>query len=212
MKALFTLLLVLAGCTQKFEKQHQVTTRPVTDSSLHDGDIIFQTSRSAQSIAVQQATHSPYSHCGLIVKRNGNWYVLEAVQPVKFTVLDKWIERGKGGDYIIKRLINADKILTPSATNSMDTVANTFISKDYDIYFGWDDDKIYCSELIWKIYKRSIGISIGNTQKLRDMDLSGNVVKQKMFERYKNKVPLNDTVITPVAIFNSPLLTTVSYK
>lgn len=212
MKALFTLLLVLAGCTQKFEKQHQVTTRPVTDSSLHDGDIIFQTSRSAQSIAVQQATHSPYSHCGLIVKRNGNWYVLEAVQPVKFTVLDKWIERGKGGDYVIKRLINADKILTPSATNSMDTVANTFISKDYDIYFGWDDDKIYCSELIWKIYKRSIGISIGNTQKLRDMDLSGNVVKQKMFERYKNKVPLNDTVITPVAIFNSPLLTTVSYK
>lgn len=212
MKALFTLLLVLAGCTQKFEKQHQVTTRPVTDSSLHDGDIIFQTSRSAQSIAVQQATHSPYSHCGLIVKRNGNWYVLEAVQPVKFTVLDKWIERGKGGDYVIKRLINADKILTPSATNSMDTVANTFISKDYDIYFGWDDDKIYCSELIWKIYKRSTGISIGNTQKLRDMDFSGNVVKQKMFERYKNKVPLNDTVITPVAIFNSPLLTTVSYK
>lgn len=212
MKALFTLLLVLAGCTQKFEKQHQVTTRPVTDSSLHDGDIIFQTSRSAQSIAVQQATRSPYSHCGLIVKRNGDWYVLEAVQPVKFTVLDKWIERGKGGDYVIKRLINADKILTPSATNIMDTVANAFISKDYDIYFGWDDDKIYCSELIWKIYKRSIGISIGNTQKLRDMDLSGNVVKQKMFERYKNKVPLNDTVITPVAIFNSPLLTTVSYK
>jgi hypothetical protein len=29
---------------------------------LRDGDIIFQTSQSAQSIAIQKATHSKYSH------------------------------------------------------------------------------------------------------------------------------------------------------
>jgi hypothetical protein len=31
---------------------------------LRDGDIIFHTSRSAQSVAIQHATHSPYSHVG----------------------------------------------------------------------------------------------------------------------------------------------------
>ena len=31
-------------------------------TSLRDGDIIFHTSRSAQSAAIQRATHSRYSH------------------------------------------------------------------------------------------------------------------------------------------------------
>jgi hypothetical protein len=41
----------------------------VAPSALHvqDGDIIFHTSRSSQSLAIQRATHSPYSHMGLTV-------------------------------------------------------------------------------------------------------------------------------------------------
>ena len=35
-----------------------------------------------------------------------------------------------------------------------------FKGKNYDLTFEWSDDKIYCSELIWKIYKRSTGIEI----------------------------------------------------
>jgi len=38
---------------------------------LRDGDIIFHTSRSAQSVAIQRATHSPYSHVGLVLYRDG---------------------------------------------------------------------------------------------------------------------------------------------
>src|SRR5262245_5809101 len=32
--------------------------------AVRDGDLIFHTSRSAQSAAIQRATHSPYSHVG----------------------------------------------------------------------------------------------------------------------------------------------------
>jgi uncharacterized protein YycO len=39
--------------------------------------------------------------------------------------------------------------------------------KKYDIYFGWDDQRIYCSELVWKIYKRGANIEIGKLQRLK---------------------------------------------
>lgn len=49
------------------------------------GDIIFQISRSSQSKAIQLATHSDYSHTGMLVMRNKKPYVFEAVGPVKYT-------------------------------------------------------------------------------------------------------------------------------
>ena len=39
-------------------------------SQPQTGDIIFQISRSSQSKAIQLATHSDYSHTGMLVIRN----------------------------------------------------------------------------------------------------------------------------------------------
>jgi len=179
-------------------------------NKLADGDIIFQTSLSRQSQAIQLATHSPYSHCGLIYKMGTNYFVYEAVQPVKLTPLSKWITKGKDGHFVIKRLKNAAAILTPAAIVRMKQIGETFNNKNYDIYFDWSDEKIYCSELIWKIYQRSTGLQVGKLQKLRDFDLTNAVVQQTMKKRYGNNIRLNETVISPVSIFNSDLLRTVA--
>lgn len=64
---------------------------------LHNGDIIFQSSMSGQSKAIQLATHSRYSHCGIVVLNGGKAYVVEAVQPVSITPLARWIGRGDDG-------------------------------------------------------------------------------------------------------------------
>jgi hypothetical protein len=80
------------------------------------------------------------------------------------------------------------------------------------MYFGWGDDKLYCSELVWKIYKQATGLEVGKLQKLKDFDLSNPIVARKLKERYGNKIPLDETVISPVAIFNSQLLMTVVEK
>ena len=50
--------------------------------AVSDGDVIFQTSRSSQSVAIQRATHSPYSHMGIVFVRNGKPYVFEAAATV----------------------------------------------------------------------------------------------------------------------------------
>ena len=180
----------------------------VDNSELREGDLIFQTSLSRQSQAIQLATKSKYSHCGLIYKDGKDYYVFEAVQPVKRTPLDKWIAKGKDGKYVIKRLKNADQVLTPATLAKMKQMGDKFKGKSYDLTFEWSDDNIYCSELIWKIYQRATGLEIGKLEKLSDFDLTNEAVKQKMKERYGDKIPMNEIVISPVAIFDSELLKT----
>ncbi|STF33963.1 putative peptidoglycan peptidase [Escherichia coli] len=68
------------------------------------GDIIFQISRSSQSKAIQLATHTDYSHTGMLVIRNKKPYVFEAVGPVKYTPLKQWIAHGEKGKYVVRRV------------------------------------------------------------------------------------------------------------
>lgn len=172
-----------------------------------DGDIIFQSSQSNQSKAVEQATNSPYSHMGIIFIKNGKPYVFEAGSKVAYTPLTSFIERGKNGEYVIKRL--KDHNLSLKETNKLKLVAKTFENKPYDIWFGWNDNYIYCSELVWKIYNRALKLEIGQLQNIKDFNLSSAPVKQKLKARYGDKIPFQETVISPVAMFNSPLLITV---
>lgn len=176
---------------------------------LRNGDLIFQTSLSGQSKAIQVATHSKYSHCGIIYKDGNDFFVFEAVQPVKRTPLDKWIARGENGKFVIKRLKNAEQILTAATLQKMKQIGEKFTGKDYDLTFEWSDNKIYCSELIWKVYQRSTGLEVGRLQKLSDFDLTNEVVKKKIIERYGDKIPMNEIVISPSSVFDSELLTTV---
>lgn len=174
-----------------------------------NGDLIFQTSKSSQSQAIQLATKSKYSHCGIIYQEGEKYFVFEAIQPVKYTPLEQWIARGKDGKYVVKRLKNAEQVLTPEVIGKMLIVGEAFKGKNYDSTFEWSDDKIYCSELIWKVYQRATGLEIGKLEKLSNFDLSADAVKKKMKERYGNKIPLNETVISPAAVFESELLITV---
>jgi len=179
--------------------------------SINDGDIIFQTSLSQQSKAIQLATHSKYSHCGLIFKRKSgqdNWCVLEAVQPVKWTPLTEWISRGKDGHFVIKRL-TTDSMITKPMLHELRQIAEGYIGKNYDIHFDWSDDKIYCSELVWKSFYKMNKFELGALQNLGDFDLSHEGVRKKLKERYGDKIPMDEKVISPEAIFNSSLLKTV---
>ena len=154
-------------------------------------------------------TKSKYSHVGIIYKQGDQYLVYEAVQPVKLTLLSVWIERGKDNHYVVKRLKGHEKILTEDVLNKMKQAGERLKGKNYDIYFGWSDDRIYCSELVWKIYKEAVGIEIGSLQKLGEFDLSHPIVKEKMKERYGDHPPLDEDVIAPVSMFDSNLLNTV---
>lgn len=180
------------------------------EPTLQDGDIIFHTSRSAQSAAIQRATHSRYSHMGLVLHKDGKPYVFEAVSTVKFTPLAQWIARGEGGRYVVKRWREAPQRLDAAGVARLRREATALAGRPYDLAFAWSDARIYCSELVWKAYQRAFGVRLGETQHLRDFDLTDAAVKAKLRERYGKQIPLEEVVISPAAMFDSDLLQTVA--
>ena len=176
---------------------------------LEDGDLVFQTSRSAQSQAIQLATHSKFSHVGIVYHGPHGAMVFEAIGPVTSTPLAAWIARGEGGHWTAKRLVDRS-VLTPATLAKMRKVGERFVGKPYDFAFGWSDDALYCSELVWKIFHEGAGIDLAPLAKLGDFDLSSPVVKQKLAERYGAKIPLEEIVVSPSALADSSLVATVA--
>lgn len=177
-------------------------------SKIQDGDIIFQTSQSPQCEAVRIATNSKFSHCGIIYDINGKWFVFEAVQPVKLTPFEDWIQHGKDNKYVVKRLKNT-AVLTPAVLQKMKDYSQQFDGKDYDSYFEWTDNRIYCSELVWKIYKNAADIELSKLRELKDFNLTDLRVQKILKERYGNHIPLEEDVVAPSNIVDSKLLKTV---
>lgn len=180
--------------------------------AVHDGDIIFQTSRSAQSLAIQRATDSPYSHVGLIFHRAGKPYVFEAIATVQYTPLERWIARGEGRHFVVKRLRQANTRLSPSAAAKLKAAALKFSGHHYDLAFGWSDTQMYCSELVWKAYDRALGLQLGKLQKMREFKLDDPAVKAKLRERYGDQIPIDEPVISPATVFESDQLVTVAER
>ena len=116
-------------------------TDPIKE--VREGDVIFQTSQSQQSPLIQIATRSKISHCGIIVMKNGKPYVLETLKTLVVTPLDKFIARGEGGKYWLKR----------SNKKNIKIKYTSYLGKPYDLAFKFDNGKFYCSELIYDIYK-----------------------------------------------------------
>jgi len=178
-------------------------------TELENGDIIFQISKSGQSKAIQIATGSKYSHMGIVYKQGNDFFVYEAVQHVKLTPLNDWINRGEKAHYVVKRIKNSETLLTSETLTKMKQVGEKFTGKDYDLYFEWSDSRIYCSELVWKIYKEALGLEIGKLEKLGDFNLTDNSVKSKLKERYDGNIPKDELVISPASMFSSDQLITV---
>ena len=63
---------------------------------------------------------------------------------------------------------------------SMKIIGKQYLGKDYDAQFDWSDKKIYCSELVWKVYYHSLNLELGELQKLSSFNLSNPAVKKKL--------------------------------
>lgn len=176
---------------------------------LKEGDILFQETGGEQGKAIKLATKSRYTHVGVVLNYAGELLVLEAVGPVKKTKLKDFIGRGINKHYVIKRLKNAEDKLTDDNITKLKEEGDKYIGLPYDIYFGWQNDRIYCTELVWKMYKEVLRIELGRLEKLKDFDLSSFAVRLLMFKRYGLKIPYNEPVIAPSTMFDSKELETI---
>lgn len=173
--------------------------------SIQEGDVVFQMSMSAQCEAIRAATGSPYAHCGIIHLVQGVPHVLEAVQPVRLIPLTEWSTHGRNGHYVVKRTVDPAALDAPKLQRMWEE-GRALLSRNYDAWFMWSDDEIYCSELVWKVYERGAGITLSTPRPLAEFDLTAPVVRQVMQQRYGDKVPLKEPMVAPSDLFDSPLL------
>ncbi|NJK91515.1 MAG: YiiX family permuted papain-like enzyme [Blastochloris sp.] len=165
------------------------------------GDLVFQDCQSSQSRAIQIATGSSYSHVGMVIVQGSQTLVCEAVQPVKLTAWTEWVKRGKDHHFVLKRLKDPSPLHSPSAQSRLLAEARRHLGKDYDAQFAWSDDRIYCSELVWKMYHRALGLTLSQPRKLREFRLQHPEVQRILFQRYGNKIPLEEPRHLPLRPF-----------
>lgn len=172
---------------------------------LKNGDLIFIVNPRGQGKAIQLATKSKYTHIGIVFIENGKEMVYHAVEPVSKNTLKEFIALSADGMYEIRRMKD-QKLLTSEVISQMKTEATVSLGKHYDLAFAWDDEELYCSEFVWKLYKHALNIEIGAPRPMREFDLTHPVVKSTIERRYGDEIPLEEKMISPGDMFDSSLL------
>lgn len=166
-----------------------------SNPEVQEGDVIFHMSTSSQSPLVAIATLSPLTHCGVIVMKGDEPYVLEASSTLKTTPLRTFIKRGRCGAYWIKR---------PKSGIDRSIRYGHLLDRSYDLAFSFDNNKYYCSELVYDIYKYQLGIELCTPKPISHYITLG--MKKKMRQRGMNP---NGLVVSPYDVFSSEFLKNV---
>lgn len=150
---------------------------------LKRGDVIFQNSRSAQSLAILLATDSPFTHVGIVdFDADGMPVVLEAVKTTRATPLQDWVEQGKDGALAVYRMEG----LTEAQALAVTEAARSHFGKGYDPYFYKTEDALYCSELVNVAFRDGMGAALGRVQRLGELDLDSAAVRGLIEDRWQS--------------------------
>ena len=126
--------------------------------------------------------------------KDGKPYVLETLKTLVLTPLDKFISRGKEGKYWLKR----------SNKESIKIDYSHYLGKTYDLAFSFDNDIYYCSELVYDIYLKQLGIELCKPKRIDDYLIFGTEkIPQIKSEMQRRGITLEQQAVAPVDIFNS---------
>jgi len=185
--------------------------------ALRDGDIVFNTSSSRQSLAIGIATRSWLTHVGFVRMTDGAPFVIESSSAVREIPFDEWLETGVAGRLLVMR--RAD--LTPEQIATATRWSRRHFGKPYDIFFAPGHDAFYCSELVGDAF-RAAGVKLGTVQKLGDLHLTSSPVRNLIGERWARHPRCKEgqardaqeclgiigalDILTPVSIAQDPAL------
>lgn len=157
---------------------------------FHNGDVVLQASKSERSALIRKASRSPYSHTGIIEVAKDGVFVIEAVQPVSRTPFAAWAKRGEGGKVTLIRAKNVDGALVVAA-------AKSFLGKPYDAKYRWDDERIYCSELVVKAFEKGASLTVGKQEALTDLALTADELQ------LARQLQVSETLVTPGSLIDA---------
>ena len=171
---------------------------------LQNGDVVLQASTSERSALIRKASRSPYSHVGLVEVAKDGVFVIEAVQPVSRTPLATWVKRGEGGWVTVLR----PKGLKAATLARVVAAAKKELGKPYDARYRWDDERLYCSELVVKAFARGANLSVGTQEVVKTLDLGD----EELALAAKLGVSASQTLVTPGSLVGDEAFELVAEK
>ena len=167
---LLALLLggTLAGCAGQHDRVVLTGQEP-----WRDGDLVLRCGFGAESRAVTQASHSAYSHVGILLRdeADGRWLVIHAVpgeaergelELLKCEPVEQYFapDRAERGAWV--RVRCTDSVAASAARYAMGKAqARVEFDNDYQLS---DTTSLYCTELVWQAYLHQ-GIDLSDGQR-----------------------------------------------
>jgi hypothetical protein len=84
-----------------------------------------------------------------------------------------------------------------------------YSGRGYDKMFRWTDAKMYCSELVWKIYHRALGIDVGDLRRAGEFGSDNEYVQGVIENRWGSSFNQDEIIVSPADIDMSDRLVTV---
>lgn len=163
----------------------------IDSSDLKEGDIVFIEGQSSQAPYIKLGTMSRWTHCGIIVDTPDGLQVLEASKTVRLTPYEKFVSWAKNGNYCVKR----PNRKLPEAVNYSE-----YLGMPYDLQFKFNNGKMYCSELVWLIYKEQ-GIELCEPRKVSSFICARIPKVKKLID--KRGIQMEQDVVAPVDLFKA---------
>ena len=108
-------------------------------SDKQEGDVLMQSLPHSELVdAIESASQSPWSHCGILVKQDGHWQVAQALGNVHYTPLIEYLIQGRGLRVTSFRV----KGFTEEQRAKLQPGIAKLLEKPYDINYEPDDRKI----------------------------------------------------------------------
>jgi len=179
---------------------------------LNDGDIVFIKSKTEQAKLLHLTTGSEWTHVGMAFQRSVGWDIIEAVQPVRWTSLNSFVRRSNHLAFkVFRPIFNFD-------AKEIKYFSEEKLGQDYDLVFSWNQNRWYCSELVWKAYKKVAGEELGVLEKIGDLkNIDKPAIRQEAYRRfsaygeeYNHDAWKKTLVITPVQMMKSKRIKDIS--
>lgn len=191
---LLTCLLALIATPLRLDRLVRALTY-----DKHEGDVLFQSLPSCELVrAIEGITASPWSHCGVLFRRDRSWMVIEALGSVSETPYWLWVIRGRGAAMAAFRISD----VTSDELDHVASSARRFLGRPYDFRYAPGDDEMYCSELVYRAFEDGCGVRLGSWERLGD--LNWKPFEGFIHEMEAGPLPLERRMITPVGLTRSP--------
>lgn len=179
-------------------------------ASFEPGDILLHSAKCGQYCdSIRAVTNSQIDHAAIVVKapktstlplvskfftKDGE--VVEAWTPIaKRTNLAEFIARDSG-QYIQLRL--KPEYMNKNSINDVVKIAQSYVGKEYDYHFEESEDKIYCSELVYKAYEKGANIPVGKVQRISEFGRKS--AKGYWTEHFNGNIPWERQIISPAGL------------